>query len=762
MSRRGVVAGLVTRIALVAGAALLFAPAIAGARATAAPKTPKGRVQALAGPSAISLARSTTTPYYACPSGACEAIVDPPPVAVASRFALSRGGALLEGGGELGGLDPQDLRAAYLIPLAGGSTQTIAVVDAYGYQAAEADLAKYRERYGLGPCTKQSGCFRKVNESGEEGKYPGNEGTGWQAETALDLDMASAACPHCHLLLVQATSEFAPDTAASVDTAASLGASEISNSYGYPESYAAWCGQTGCAEFNADYDHPGVAITVSAGDSGWDDYFWRMGAPNFPATSPHVIAVGGTALRHSSNARGWSESVWGEAGRGAGTGSGCSLFESKPAWQLDTGCANRTDNDVAAVAACETPVSVYTTYSGGWVNLCGTSASAPLVAGMLAHESEATRALGAAAFYQEPGALYDVTSGSNGPCTPPAEHAYLCLAQVGYDGPTGLGTPLGAAQVPSVTGVSPSEGPAAGGTSVTISGTGLGEASAVTFGSASAVSFNVTSASSITAVAPPGTGTVDVRVTTPEGTSAVAAGDRFRYLPAGVYPQLGRCVKVGKGAGGFKNAGCSLALPGGSYEWAPGAVKAGFVGSGGKSTFEAVGRAKVVCAGESGAGAYVGLRGIEGLAMRFVGCAMPKVGSCSSAGAGGGEIVSGALEGVLQWESFAARTVVWDVLPAAGSGAAFVSFACGARAIELRGSLLVRAVAGKMAVGAKLKAAAKRGVQAPSEYEAEAGGGRVRDVLEGALGGGGVEQVGLTIAGFVLTGEEGLEVNGLP
>jgi subtilase family serine protease len=146
-----------------------------------------------------------------------------------------------------------------------------------------------------------------------------------------------------------------------------------------------------------------------------------------------VIAVGGTNLYRAKNARGWREVAWEE------TGSWCSEFEPKPAWQTDTGCRKRTENDVSAVAGCNTPVSVYSSLDGGWLDVCGTSASAPLVAGIDAHASEYTRSLGPQAFYEDPQALFDVRSGSDGTCKP----AYLCTAGIGYDGPTGLGTPDG-------------------------------------------------------------------------------------------------------------------------------------------------------------------------------------------------------------------------------------------------------------------------------------------------------------------------------
>jgi DNA-binding beta-propeller fold protein YncE len=393
--------------------------------------------------SAISLTPSTAKPRWACPQRACEAIIDPRPVRASHGYALPNGGPQLEGSGELGGYSPQDLRSAYKIPTAVGSTQTIALVDAYGYSTAEADLAKYRERYGLEPCTKGNGCFRKVNEKGEEANYPPNNEE-WSLESALDLDMASAACAKCHLLLVEATTENPADTAESVNTAAKLGATEISNSYGYPEGYEPYCGKTGCAEFSNDYKHTGVFVTASAGDSGYNNHFFGLASPDFPATSPNVVAVGGTSLHKAANARGWSEQVWNEPAGKIGTGGGCSKFESKPAWQTDKGCAKRMDNDVAAVAAVETPVSVYSSLiAGGWEDFGGTSASSPLMAGIAAHASAHTRSLGADAFYEAPGSLFDVTTGSNGTCTPPSEDAYFCNAEVGYDGPTGLGTPNG-------------------------------------------------------------------------------------------------------------------------------------------------------------------------------------------------------------------------------------------------------------------------------------------------------------------------------
>ncbi|HEY8303761.1 MAG TPA: S53 family peptidase [Solirubrobacteraceae bacterium] len=386
---------------------------------------------------------SKTAPYTPCPRGGrmieCNIVVDPPPAKTSAGFRLPGGGPLLEGGGELGGYDPEDLLSAYKIPSSGGKEETVALVDAYGYAAAEADLAKYREKYGLSACTTANGCFKKVNQKGEEKNYP-KEGGGleaaWSFESALDLDMVSAVCPECHITLVEATTQEPKDTAASAEEAATLGATEISNSYGYAENEETYCpAKKGCSEYLAAYNHAGIPVTVSTGDSGYNG---GVGAPSWPATSPNVIAVGGTGLFRVEGGRGWAEAAW------QGGGSGCSLYETKPAWQTDPSCSNRMDSDVSAVASPGTPVSVYNTpYQSGWGLVGGTSVSSPLVAAIEAHSNSATRTAGAEAFYKHPGMLNDITEGTNGFCTPPTEDAYFCTAGPGYDGPTGWGTPNG-------------------------------------------------------------------------------------------------------------------------------------------------------------------------------------------------------------------------------------------------------------------------------------------------------------------------------
>jgi hypothetical protein len=327
------------------------------------------------------------------------------------------------------GLTPPSLQAAYNLNTSGGAGATIAIVDAQDDPNAEKDLATYRSQFGLPACTTANGCFKKVNQSGVQGSYPTAD-TGWAGEIALDLDMASAACPNCKIILVEANSANMSDLGAAENTAASLGATVISNSYGGGED------SSDPSSDSAYFNHPGVAIFVSAGDSGY--------GAQYPASSPNVIAVGGTSLVTGSTARGWAETVWN------GTGSGCSSVESKPSWQKDTGCSKRTVGDVSAVADPNTGVAVYDTYGGsGWAVYGGTSAASPLVAAIFALTGHGKD--NASLAYANPGSFYDVTSGSNGSCG----GSYLCTAKAGYDGPTGVGTPNGGALSGGGTGCTP-------------------------------------------------------------------------------------------------------------------------------------------------------------------------------------------------------------------------------------------------------------------------------------------------------------------
>ncbi|HZR42007.1 MAG TPA: S53 family peptidase [Ktedonobacteraceae bacterium] len=318
------------------------------------------------------------------------------------------------------GKNPVDLQSAYKLPSAsGGSGQTVAIVDAFNDPNAESDLATYRRQFGLPACTTANGCFRKVNQNGNTSPLPSSD-VGWSEEISLDLDMVSAVCPNCHILLVEASSASFSSLGTAVNTAARLGANTISNSYGGSEG----SGETSIASF---YNHAGVVITASSGDNGF--------GVEVPAGFNTVVAVGGTSLSKSSNTRGWTETAW------SGAGSGCSAFISKPSWQKDSGCTRRTVADVSAVADPNTGVSVFDTFGGvgGWLVFGGTSVSSPIIASVYALAGNASSVNAASSLYSNPGALFDVTSGSNGSCG----GSYLCTAKAGYDGPTGLGTPDG-------------------------------------------------------------------------------------------------------------------------------------------------------------------------------------------------------------------------------------------------------------------------------------------------------------------------------
>jgi hypothetical protein len=333
----------------------------------------------------------------------------------------------VQSGDGVDGYGPSSLQSAYDLPSStAGSGLTVAVDDAYNDPDIAADLAAYRAQWGLPACG--SGCFSVVNQKGQASPLPANAGdNGWDVEESLDVDMVSAICPLCHIILVEADSADTDDLGAGVNAAVNLGAKFVSNSYGGSESSL---DSTYDSEY---YQHPGVAVTASAGDDGY--------GVEYPAASQYVTAVGGTSLSTASNPRGWTETVWGSSSGGEGTGSGCSVVDAKPSWQTDTGCTDRTGNDVSAVADPNTGVAAYDTYSeGGWFEVGGTSASSPIVAATFALAgAPASGSYPSSYIYKNTSSLFDVTSGADGNCSP----AYLCTAGAGYDGPTGWGTPDG-------------------------------------------------------------------------------------------------------------------------------------------------------------------------------------------------------------------------------------------------------------------------------------------------------------------------------
>lgn len=316
------------------------------------------------------------------------------------------------------GLNPADIRSAYALTSSSSGGRTVAIVDAYNDPTAEADLGVYRSQFGLSSCTTSNGCFRKVSQTGSTTSLPATD-AGWATEISLDLDMVSATCPDCKILLVEATTSSFANLGTAVNYAASQsGVVAISNSYGGSDS----------AQTSA-YNHPGIAITASTGDAGY--------GVESPASFPDVVAVGGTSLSRASNTRGWTESAW------SGAGSGCSTINAKPSWQTSvTQCSKKANADVSAVADPNTGVSVYdsTSYQGsvGWQVYGGTSASSPIIASVYALSGN-TAGYPASYTWTHTSGLNDVTTGSNGSCSP----SLWCHAVSGWDGPTGLGTPKG-------------------------------------------------------------------------------------------------------------------------------------------------------------------------------------------------------------------------------------------------------------------------------------------------------------------------------
>jgi hypothetical protein len=303
-------------------------------------------------------------------------------------------------------------------------------VDAYGDSGVASDLAAYRSEYGLPACTIASGCLTVVNQSGRTSPPPADDAA-WAGETALDVEMVSAVCPSCRILLVQAGSAAVTDLQDAVRTATRLGAKYVSMSWGTGE----WPREVSSAD-PYTFAAAGVAYVAASGDDGY--------ATGWPAVSPRVVSVGGTSLSPSaSTPRGFTEKVWFDGHRG--TGSGCSGYEPRPAWQyiapVTSLCPRRAENDVAVLADPSTGVAVVS--GGQWAVYGGTSAGAPMIAALYAIAGGAGRVPAPALLYahRAVGAFLDITGGATS-CSPLSA---LCRAAPGWDGPTGVGVPQGIA-----------------------------------------------------------------------------------------------------------------------------------------------------------------------------------------------------------------------------------------------------------------------------------------------------------------------------
>jgi hypothetical protein len=406
------------------------------------------------------------------------------------------------------GLTPDELHTAYGLPTTAGSTQTIALVDAYNDPNAASDLKAYETEFGLKSC-KEPACFTRINQEGSTAEaslpFPRNEqeletalespneekveeaeeAAGWDVEISLDIEAARATCENCHILLVEADSTEDGDLGTAENWVAEHGgAQEISNSWGGPEGESA-----------TPFDHPGIVITAAAGDDGYRSWNaaneYERGYTSFPASSPDVVAVGGTRLMRTVAGKWESETVWNDGGQSGGfmdgygaTGGGCSeLFTAQP-WQQhvadwkEVGCG--TKRAVADVSADGDPVTGFALYdtnpapeesANHWYTYGGTSLSSPIIASTFALAGGAGGVeYPAETLYQNekrlPTSLHDVTAssttGSNGECSEPFdEETYLtgctpeeearascpdqliCIAHSGYDGPSGVGTPDG-------------------------------------------------------------------------------------------------------------------------------------------------------------------------------------------------------------------------------------------------------------------------------------------------------------------------------
>jgi subtilase family serine protease len=329
------------------------------------------------------------------------------------------------------GFGPANFLKAYSLRKTAPVKTTIAIIDAYDDPNIYNDLAIYSQTFGLpalkdcaiSTATKTKPCFQKIDQNGGT-NYPVSD-AGWASEIALDVEIAHGICQNCSILLVEAKSASFNDLMTAFDKAVSMGANVISNSYGGGE----FSGETG---YDSHFNRSGIAITFSSGDSGY--------GVEYPAASKYVTAVGGTSLSLKSTGTYLSETAW------SGAGSGCSKYESKPVFQKDAHCSNRTVADVSADADPDTGAAIYDSFSfegkKGWFKIGGTSLASPLVAGVYAVAGLVpTTKLGNSLPYTfaKTTSLHDIALGKNGTC----KGTYLCDALEGYDGPTGLGSPKG-------------------------------------------------------------------------------------------------------------------------------------------------------------------------------------------------------------------------------------------------------------------------------------------------------------------------------
>jgi subtilase family serine protease len=349
------------------------------------------------------------------------------------------------------GYGPAQYHKAYNLPTTSPKKITVAIVDAFDDATIASDLKTYSTTFGLPAlptcsATITSGCFQKVNLGAPPGSAVAAD---WDVEIALDVETVHAICENCKIVLVESIDDSLVNLSAAENTAASM-ASIVSNSFG---SYGT-DGKAG-SPFDASFNHPKKAIVVAAGDFGY--------GVSYPAALNTVVSVGGTRLTLTASGGYGSERAWGPSSMfDAGTGSGCAAalvggtapvpargFQHSAAGYSQTGCGtNRGDNDVSANADPVTGSAVFAS-SSGWLQVGGTSLSTPLIAGVYALKANATTVnYPASLLYAHLGtsAFRDVKTGNDDAnmwplACPPA--TTQCIAKVGYDLPTGVGTPHG-------------------------------------------------------------------------------------------------------------------------------------------------------------------------------------------------------------------------------------------------------------------------------------------------------------------------------
>jgi subtilase family serine protease len=332
------------------------------------------------------------------------------------------------------GYGPVQFHMAYNLPSSAPTGQTIGIVDAFSAPNVEADLATYDAQFGLPACTIANGCLRIDNRCIEHKSYGhhnqrtcGSYDAGWEEEVSLDVQIAHGICQTCVILLVESDDNSFVSMTSAENQAVLDGAIEISNSWSANEF-------SGQMAYDSTFAHSGVAITASSGDGGY--------GTQWPASSPTVIAVGGTTLQLNADNTYNNEAAW------SGSGSGCSLYELADAWQRAlpnwsaTGCGMaRAVTDVAADANPFTGAAIYDSNAGGWLQVGGTSLASPIITSTIALAGGTASYANASQvpyLKMTPTNSHDITVGTNGFCV-----TVMCNAGTSYDGPTGLGTPNG-------------------------------------------------------------------------------------------------------------------------------------------------------------------------------------------------------------------------------------------------------------------------------------------------------------------------------